>query len=87
MLAAVPKDERSDRRRQEHVHFRASEVASIETAGARQLRFHLVDGRVVRVRGELATALQFFDAVGLPFVRTHRQVGVRMDRVIGIQQA
>jgi DNA-binding LytR/AlgR family response regulator len=87
MLAPVPAEERSDRRREEYVHFRASDVAWIETAGGRQLRLHLSDGRVVRFRGELGSALTFFAKMGYPFARTHRQVVARLDRVIGIEQA
>lgn len=87
MLAHVPTEDRSDRRREEYVHFRASDVVWIETTGPRQLRFHLMGGGIVTFRGELARALKFFQEMGFPFVRTHRQVLVRLDRVTGIAQA
>lgn len=87
MIAEVPRAERSDPLREEYVHFRASDVAWMEAIGDRQVQLHLMGGRAVVVRGELWRALEWFQAMGYPFVRTHRQVVVRVDRVAGVEQA
>jgi hypothetical protein len=87
MAAEVPNEERSVREREEFVHFRASEVVWMESIGDRQVQLHLMDGRAVVLRGELWRALGWFQELGYPFVRTHRQVVVRMDRVTGAEQA
>lgn len=87
MMAEVPRTERSDPLREEHVHFRASDVAWMEATGERQVKLHLMGGRSVVVDGELWCALEWFLAMGYPFIRTHRQVVVRVDRVAGVEQA
>lgn len=87
MMAEVPTAERSRPERTEHVHFRASDVVWMEAVGDRKVQLQLVDGLAVVVRGELWRALESFRAMGYPFVRTHRQVVVRMDRVAGAEQA
>lgn len=87
MSAEVPVEERSVREREEHVHFKASQVAWMESVGDRQVQLHLMSGRAVVLRGELWRALKWFQHLGYPFVRTHRQVIVRMDRVTGAEQA
>lgn len=87
MMAEVPRAERSDPLREEHVHFRASDVAWMEAIGDRQVQLHLVGGRAVVVRGELWRALDWFQGLGYRFIRTHRQVVVRVDRVAGVEQA
>lgn len=87
MLAEVPAEERSVAQREEYIHFRASDVVWMEAVGDRRVQLHLMDGRTAVVTGELWRALQTFRAMGLPFERTHRQVVVRVDRIVGIEQA
>ncbi len=87
MMAEVPNAERSDPLREEHVHFRASDVVWMEATGDRQVKLHLMGGQAVVVRGELWRALEWFKGMGFPFIRTHRQVVVRGDRVVGVEQA
>lgn len=87
MMAEVSREQRSEPQREEHVHFRASDVVWMEALGDRQVRLHLMGGRAVVMRGELWRARESFKAWGYPFIRTHRQVAVRVDRVIGVEQA
>lgn len=87
MTAEVPVAERSIPRREEYVHFRVSEVAWVESIGARRVRMHLTGGRAVETRGELADTLALLQATGYAFVRTHRQTAVRLDLLTEIEQA
>lgn len=87
ILAEVPAADRSVAKRQEYVHFRASDVVWMEAVGDRRVQLHLMDGRTAVLTGELWRAMDAFRAMGFPFERTHRQVVVRTDRVAGIEQA
>lgn len=87
LVAVVPRNQRSRPEREEYIHFRASEVVWMETTGSRRVLLHLMDGGVAVLPGELWRALRWFQQRGYHFVRTHRQVATRVDRVDGIEQA
>ena len=86
MQSEVPPEERSDPDHREFVHYRVSELVTLNSVGNDLLEGHLRDGRRVSIRGNLGTAHRWLNRLGYPFIRTHRQILARLDLVSGIDQ-